>query len=383
MPHRHCTRMAYDVAIIGAGIAGASLAAALSVHMSVIVLEAEDQPGYHTTGRSAAFWSVTYGGPVVQPLSSASGPFLAHPPKSFSETGFLLQRGALMVGRAQDEAQIANFLSAFEGSGVALERLAAVGVQAHMPGVRAAWDRAVWEPSTTDIDVARLHAAYLRQAKQMGAVLATSQKVQGISRGQQGWTLSCSSEEVVAHRIINAAGAWADDVAQLAGIEPVGVTPFRRTMVQLEVAAQVPADLPLVVDINEQFYFKPDGPNRIWLSPHDETPSPPCDAAPEEMDVALAIARFEEVMDWPVVRVERTWAGLRNFAPDRLPVFGADRKGVGFFWCAGQGGFGIQTAPAIAALLAAEILGQPPGADYDAINPAAFAPGRKSLRSRA
>ncbi len=383
MPHRHCTRMAYDVAIIGAGIAGASLAAALSPHMSVIVLEAEDQPGYHTTGRSAAFWSVTYGGPVVQPLSSASGPFLAHPPKSFSENGFLLRRGALMIGRAQDEAQIADFLCAFEGSGVALERLAADGVQAHLPGGRAAWDRAVWEPSTTDIDVARLHAAYLRQAKQMGAVLATSQKVQGISRGQQGWVLSCSGEEVVAHRIINAAGAWADDVARMAGLAPVGVTPYRRTMVQLEVAAQVPADLPLVVDINEQFYFKPDGQNRIWLSPHDETLSPPCDAAPEEMDVAMAIARFEEVMDWPVVRVERTWAGLRNFAPDRLPVFGADPQGAGFFWCAGQGGFGIQTAPAIAALLAAEILGQQPAADYDSINPAAFAPGRKSLSSRA
>ena len=379
MPHRHCTPMAYDVAIIGAGIAGASLAAALSAHMSVIVLEAEDQPGYHTTGRSAAFWSVTYGGPVVQPLSSASGPFLANPPKSFSEAGFLLRRGALMIGRAQDEAKIANFVSAFEGSGVALERLEADALQAHMPGARAAWDRAVWEPSTTDIDVARLHAAYLRQARQSGAVLATNQRVQAIAHSQQGWTLSCSSEEILANRIINAAGAWADDIARLADVEPVGVTPYRRTMVQLEVAADVPASLPLVVDINEQFYFKPEGTNRIWLSPHDETPSPPCDAAPEEFDVALAIARFEEVMDWPVVRVERTWAGLRSFAPDRLPVFGTDPQGGGFFWCAGQGGFGIQTAPAIAALLAAEILGRPPGADFDGIDPTAFAPGRSGL----
>jgi len=382
MPHRHCTTMAYDVAIIGAGIAGASLAAALSAHMSVIVLEAEDQPGYHTTGRSAAFWSVTYGGPVVQPLSSASGPFLANPPKSFSEAGFLLQRGALMIGRAQDEAKIAGFLSAFQGSGVVLDRLAADAVQARMPGGRAAWDRAVWEPSTTDIDVARLHAAYLRQARQSGAMLATNQRVQAIARNSQGWILSCSSEEIVANRIINAAGAWADDVARLAGVEPVCVTPYRRTMVQLEVAAQVPADLPLVVDINEQFYFKPDGQNRIWLSPHDETPSPPCDAAPEEIDVALAIARFEEVMDWQVVRVERAWAGLRSFAPDRLPVFGADPASNSFYWCAGQGGFGIQTAPAIADLLAAEILGQQLGAEYERINPAAFAPGRESLRSQ-
>lgn len=382
MPYRHCTPMAYDVAIIGAGIAGASLAAALSAHMSVIVLEAEDQPGYHTTGRSAAFWSVTYGGPVVQPLSSASGPFLDSPPKSFSEAGFLLRRGALMIGRAQDQAKISSFLSAFEGSGVVLDRLAADAVQARMPGGRAAWDRAVWEPSTTDIDVARLHAAYLRQARQSGAILATNQRVQAIARNSRGWILSCSSDEIEASRIINAAGAWADDVARLAGVEPVGVTPYRRTMVQLEVAAQVPADLPLVVDINEQFYFKPDGQNRIWLSPHDETPSPPCDAAPEEIDVALAIARFEEVMDWPVVRVERAWAGLRSFAPDRLPVFGADQGGGGFFWCAGQGGFGIQTAPAIADLLVAEILGQPPGDAYAPINPTAFAPGRESLRMR-
>lgn len=371
--------MSYDVAIIGAGIAGASLAAALAPHMSVIVLEAEDQPGYHATGRSAAFWSVTYGGPVVQPLSSASGPFLADPPKSFSDAGFLLTRGALMVGRREDEPQIAAFLSAFDGSGVPLDRLARDGVVEHMPGARPAWDRGVWEPSTADIDVARLHAAYVREARRLGAVFATSRRVTGLVRATHGWTVSGAGAEVSANRIINAAGAWADDVAGLAGLRPVGVTPYRRTMVQLEVAAHVPASLPLVVDINEQFYFKPEGTNRIWLSPHDETPSPPCDAAPEEFDVALAIARFEQVMDWPVVRVERTWAGLRSFAHDRLPVFGADPGDASFFWCAGQGGFGIQTAPAIAALLAADILGRPPGADYDGIDPAAFSPGRSGL----
>lgn len=364
-------------------MAGASLAAALAPHMSVIVLEAEHQPGYHATGRSAAFWSVTYGGPLVQPLSSATGPFLANPPKSFSETGFLLRRGALMVGRAEDEAQISSFLQAFDGSGVPLDRLDADGVAAHMPGVRAAWDRGVWEASTTDIDVARLHAAYVRQARLSGAVFALDHRVQAIARRTQGWTLSNSGQDVVANCMVNAGGAWADDVARLAGVAPVGVTPYRRTMVQLEVTAHVPAALPLVVDINERFYFKPEGQNRIWLSPHDETPSPPCDAAPEELDVALAIARFEEVMDWPVVRVERTWAGLRSFAPDRLPVFGEDPNNAGFFWCAGQGGFGIQTAPAIADLLAAEMLGQAPSAAYGGINPTAFAPGRDSLVNRA
>lgn len=371
--------MAYDIAIIGAGIAGASLAAELAPHMSVVLIEAEDHPGYHATGRSAAFWSETYGGPKIQPLSSASGPFLRAPPASFSDRGFLKQRGAIMIGRERDEAQVSAFLREFSGSGVELSRLAAAEVVARLPGGHVEWDRAVWEPSTADIDVAGLHDAYLRLAKRHGAALFVKSRVQGLRRTSQGWAISAGGQTLVASRIVNAAGAWADEIAALAGVRPVGISPYRRTMVQLQLNADVPPDLPLIVDINEQFYFKPEGANRIWLSPHDEIPSLPCDAAPEEIDIATAIDRFERVMDWPVVRVERTWAGLRSFAPDRLPVFGAAPEATGFYWCAGQGGFGIQTAPAIAQLLASAILGQSPPATVSDIDISAYVPDRAGL----
>lgn len=373
--------MTYDVAIIGAGIAGASLAAELAPHLSVILIEAEDQPGYHATGRSAAFWSETYGGPLVQPLSSASGPFLAAPKASFSDRSFLRQRGALTIGRERDETEISAFLSEYATSGVELQRFDAEHLRACVPDALVEWDRAVWEPSTADIDVAGLHAAYLRVAKQNGAALAVRSPVSGIRRVGQGWDISTGAQTVSATRIVNAAGAWADEIATCAGARPLGITPYRRTMVQLEVSADVPADLPLIVDINERFYFKPEGPRRIWLSPHDETPSAACDAAPEEIDVATAIDRFERVMAWPVVRVERTWAGLRSFAPDRLPVFGADPDVCGFYWCAGQGGFGIQTAPSISKLLASLILGQQPDDSLSALDVRAYAPDRVSLES--
>lgn len=372
--------MVYDVAIIGAGIAGGSLAAELAPFMSVALLEAEDQPGYHATGRSAAFWSVTYGGPLVQPLSSASGPFLASPPAGFSERSLVTSRGTLMLGRAEDENDIEAFLAAFRGSGVRLERWDAAAVQGRLKGSLPAWDRGVWEPDTTDIDVAALHMGYLGTARRHGVAPVSRARVDRIVRQGDVWSLTWPGGDISAKRVVNAAGAWADEVARIAGVAPAGVTPYRRTIVQLEVDTDVPADLPLVVDINERFYFKPEGPRRIWLSPHDETASPACDAAPEEIDIAEAIDRFQQVMDWPIVRVERSWAGLRSFAPDRLPVFGEDRDVPGFYWCAGQGGFGIQTAPAISGLLASEILGQLPPAHLSGINVGAYAPGRPGLR---
>lgn len=171
--------------------------------------------------------------------------------------------------------------------------------------------------------------------------------------------------------LVNAAGAWADQVAELAGVKPLGIQPLRRTMVQLEVSEEVPADLPLVLDICEQFYFKPEA-GGLWLSPHDETPSEPCDAAPEEIDVALAIDRLEKVVGWPVRKVTHKWAGLRSFAPDRLPVYGADSGNAGFFWFAGQGGFGIQTAPSAAQLAAGLICGK----TSCEIDPGPFSPKR-------
>ena len=171
--------------------------------------------------------------------------------------------------------------------------------------------------------------------------------------------------------LVNAAGAWADEVAALAEVPPLVITPYRRTVVQLRTAPAPPAELPLVLDLGGQFYFKPEA-GKLWLSPHDEAPSPPCDAAPEELAVAEAIDRFEGVVDWQIERVEHKWAGLRSFAPDRLPVYGFDPGHPRFFWCVGQGGFGIQTAPAAADLAARLLLGEAPGT----VDPAPFLPGR-------
>jgi D-arginine dehydrogenase len=181
---------------------------------------------------------------------------------------------------------------------------------------------------------------------------------------------------VAASILVNAAGAWADDVAEACGVRRLGFEPKRRTLVQLRVGQSGLRDLPLIDDADGSFYFKGEGDGTIWLSPHDEIPTDPCDAAPEEIDIATAIDRFEGVVDWPVERVERSWAGLRSFAPDRLPVYGFDPAAPHFFWCAGQGGFGIQTAPAAAKLAASVLLGEAPDPMVAHIDPAIFSPAR-------
>lgn len=341
-----------DIAVIGGGMAGASIAAELAKDARVVILEAEDRPGYHATGRSAAFWEECYGGPQVVPLTLASGPYLRR-------LGMLSPRGALYLGRAQDEPTIAEFMQRFAGSGVSIERFGRAQVLGLIPGLRSGWDHAVFEPACADIDVAALHQHYLTRARAGGAELRCRARVERIEREGDGWRLSLGpSGEIRAARIVNAAGAWVDPIAELAGARPLGITPLRRTVSQLRVAPHPPADLPLVLDIAGSFYFKPER-GKVWLSPHDETPCTPCDAAPEELDVALAIDRFEQVVDWRIEALEHKWAGLRSFAPDRLPVYGFDPQVPGFFWFAGQGGFGIQTAPAAARLGSQLILGNP------------------------
>jgi D-arginine dehydrogenase len=218
----------------------------------------------------------------------------------------------------------------------------------------------IWEPSCAYIDVAALHADYLAAARAAGAVLMTDAALLSAERCDGTWRLETRAGPVRATLLVDAAGAWADEVARMAGAAPVGITPYRRTMVQLRIDPPAPEGLPHVIDISGGFYFKPEPGGRLWLSPHDETPSIACDIAPEEWDVAVAIDRLERVVDWRVEAVERRWAGLRSFAPDRAPVYGFDARVPGFFWCAGQGGFGIQTAPAASALAAALLLGEGP-----------------------
>lgn len=367
---------ATDVLIVGAGIAGASLAAALAPSRRVMLVEAEDAPGYHATGRSAAFWHESYGGAGVQPLTRASLEMLDNPPAEFSDRGFLLPRGALTLGQRSEAAAVDAFAAEFAARGVDVVRMSGAAVAEKIPGLRAEWSEAAYEAACRDIDVGALHAAYLRAAKRAGATLVTRAPLRRARRVGDGWDVELGDERVRAALIVNAAGAWADEVAAACGIAPVGIQPYRRTVMQVRLGVPVPADLPLVVHVGGEFYFKGQSEGRVWLTPHDETPTAPHDAAPEELDVALAIDRMQSVVDWPVVAVEHKWAGLRSFAPDRLPVFGADRHERAFIWCAGQGGFGIQTSPAIAALLAAQLGAPAPAGAIADIDPAPFAPSR-------
>ena len=358
----------FDIIIVGGGIAGASLGAEVADKGRTLIVEAESQCGYHSTGRSAAFYLESYGGPEVAKLNAASRPFLASPPRSFSEQGFLRNRGDLHITR-DDLPELPDGIESRVVDRPELEQM--------VPGIRPEWRRALFEPGCADIDVASLYAAYLRKFRRLGGTVRTSARLRSATREHGEWTIELEDGSIIsAHMIVNAAGAWADPVARACGVAPLSVAPKRRTMVQLRVGRTGLRDLPLVDDANGTFYFKGEGDSSVWLSPHDEIPTDPCDAAPEEMDIATAIDRFETVVDWPVERVERSWAGLRSFAPDRLPVYGFDSDVLGFFWCAGQGGFGIQTSPAAAKMAASLLLGEAPHKSVARIDPKVFSPSR-------
>lgn len=363
----------FDIVVVGAGMAGASLAAELAPFARVLMIEAEDTPGYHATGRSAAFWSESYGGPLVQPLTTVSGPWLTAPPARFGGAGFLSPRGALHLGRDRDAAAMAALQATFDSSGVTIGPVDPATI---VPGLQPAWSRGLSEPSCADIDVARLHAAYLGAARASGAALWTRAGLHAAARGDGGWRIETAAGPVAADILVNAAGAWADRVAIAAGLAPLGIRPLRRTIAQLRIDPAVSPTLPLVIDLSGNFYFKPEPGGRLWLSPHDETPVAPGDVAAEEIDVAIAIDRLAQVVDWRILAVEHRWAGLRSFAPDRLPVFGFDPAEPGFFWFAGQGGFGIQTAPAAALIAASLITGAPPPSTVAAVDGSRYTPAR-------
>jgi D-arginine dehydrogenase len=357
-----------DVLIVGGGIAGASLAAEIAAHRPVLLVEAESQCGVHSTGRSAAFWLESYGGTTVARLTSASRKFLEAPPPDFADQGFLRTRGDLHISRGELPVL---------PPGVETRVVERAELERMVPGIRPEWRRALFEPGCADIDVAALHAAYLRQLRRLGGEIRTDARFHSAVRRGGRWVVEFEDgSAATASIIVNAAGAWADAVAAAAGVAALGIEPKRRTMVQLRVGRSGLRDLPLVDDSAGTFYFKGEGDRTVWLSPHDEIDTDPCDAAPEEIDVAIAIHRFEQVVDWPIDAVERRWAGLRSFAPDRIPVYGFDPAAPGFFWCAGQGGFGIQTAPAAAKMAAALLLGTEPDEAVGHIDPAAFSPAR-------
>jgi D-arginine dehydrogenase len=359
------SRSDYDVVIVGGGIAGASLGAEISGKARVLLIEAESHCGYHSTGRSAAFWLESYGGADIARLTAASRGFLTKPPPEFGESGFLTPRGAIHISK-ETWPEVPSTVEARRVDRAELERL--------VPGILADWRFALMEPGCANIDVAALHAAYLRVFRRRGGVVRTDARLNSAEHRAGRWTIELEDgTSIESAKLVNAAGAWADSVAERCGVQRLGIEPKRRTMVQLRVGRSGLRDMPEVLDYAGTFYFIGESDRSIWLSPHDEIETDPCDAAPEEIDVAIAIDRFQGVVDWPVEAVERSWAGLRTFAPDRLPVYGFDVREDGFFWCAGQGGFGIQTAPAAARMAAAVLLGEGP---EPGIDPASFSPRR-------
>jgi D-arginine dehydrogenase len=358
-----------DIAIVGAGMAGASLAAMIGDRARVVLIEGEAQPGYHATGRSAAFWSESYGGPLVQPLTTASGPWLA-------AAGVLTPRGCIHISDEDGAADLDRLAAAMSDGGVAWRALDRAAIERTLPGLTPGYTQGISEPSCSDIDVAALHALFLRRASRSGVTLLRHARVGSVERRGGRWTIATRDGKVGAEILVDAAGAWAGEIARAAGATPIAIRPYRRTVAQVVTDPAPPPELPLVMDAAGRFYFKPEPGGRLWLSPHDETPVDPHDVAPEEIDVAVAIDRFEHAIRWSVVRRERAWAGLRSFAPDRLPVYGFDPRVPGFFWFAGQGGFGIQTAPAAAMIGASLLLGTAPNPDVSMIDPGRYAPDR-------
>ena len=360
-----------EVLIVGGGIAGASLGARLAAERRVILVESEDQCGRHSTGRSVAFWQASLGGDTPERrLSIASKPmFDSQWPGA--DTLLLRRRSALhLTSAGHDLVDGGGELAGDD----ALVRLNRESLDHMVPGLRDQWTGAWFEPSCADIEVASFHAACLAAIRRSGGEVRTDSAFLSAKRSGEGWIAQTSTGDIVAAIIVNAAGAWADEVAIRSGLPGIALEPRRRTVVQLRVGRTGLANLPLVTDLHASFYFKGEGDNAVWVSPLDETFTNPCDAAPEEIDVAIAIDRFQQAVDWPVEAVERKWAGLRSFAPTRAMQFGFDPLQSAFFWCAGQGGMGIQTAPAASLLCATLIDRDPLPADLAGIDPAHFAP---------
>ena len=345
----------FDFAVIGAGIAGVSVAYHLAPHASVVVLEGEHVPAYHTTGRSAALHSETYGSAEIRAITVASGRFYRDPPPGFSEHPLLTPRGAIIAGRVEQQADLQQNAADFARLVPSVRWLDPEEVRRRQPLLRpdACAGGAIFEPEADDMDVAAIHGGFLKGARANGTVLRLDSEVIGLDREDGMWTVSLRAGEAVrAANIVNAAGAWADVVGGLAGAGPIGLVPKRRTAFTFEAPAGLDlAAMPMVIDFDESWYFKPEV-GQFLGSLADETPSPPCDAQPEDIDVATAVDRIETATTLQIRRVKHKWAGLRSFVADKNLVVGYDGTVEGFFWLAGQGGYGIQTGAAAGRLAA-------------------------------
>ncbi len=375
----------FDFAIIGAGIAGVSAAYHLAPQLAsgarVVILEREHVPAYHTTGRSAALHSETYGNASIRAITVASGRFYRQPPQGFADNPLLTPRGAIVAGRAEQEAEIKAAATEYARLVPSVRWLDPDEVLRLQPLLKpeAAGGGAVFEPEADDMDVAAIHAGFLKGARAAGATLRLNAEVTALDRKDGRWSIRLrDGESLNAVNIVNASGAWADVLGELAGCAPIGLVPKRRTAFTFDAPAGLDlTHLPMVIDFDESFYFKPEV-GQFLGSLADETPSPPCDAQPEEIDVATAVDRIETASTLTIRRIKNKWAGLRSFVADKTLVAGYDPKIEGFFWLAGQGGYGIQTAAAAGRLASSLALGKGLPADIAGLGvaEAALSPAR-------
>jgi D-arginine dehydrogenase len=349
----------FDVVVIGAGIAGATTAAALAAEGRVALIEAEEAAGYHSTGRSAAVWIQNYGPADVRRLTGLSRAFFEQPPPGFTETPLLHRRAVLFVAPAEQQADLDHMLS----DGIGLRAIPVAEAHSLLPPLRPGYAAAAAiEEDAFDMDVAALHGGFLKQVRGRGGVLALRSRTGAIERAGGAWRVEVTGGATfTAPILVNSAGAWSDEVALQAGVHPLGLQPRRRTACIIDPAPWQPADWPLVNDAAMTWYCRPEARTRLLVSPADQTDIHAHDVQPDELDVAIAIDRMQGALDIPVQRVERSWAGLRTFTPDGSLAIGWDAAAEGFFWCAGQGGYGIQTSPAAGRLAADLIFGRDPG----------------------
>mmetsp|Transcript_22822 Transcript_22822/g.37973 ORF Transcript_22822/g.37973 Transcript_22822/m.37973 type:complete len:353 (+) Transcript_22822:490-1548(+) len=350
-----------DIIVIGGGIAGVSAAARVSAHAQVTLLEAEEALGYHASGRSAALFEQNYGCASVVALNRASAAY--HQP-------YLTPRGFLLLGRKGEDAAFDADLSDLASVEITVDE-----ARTRVPILNDTITRAAYHSSAQDIDTDRMIQDFARVIRANGGQIITGAQVTGLEHGPN-WTVRCGNDLLTAHTVVNAAGAWADQIAALAGIKPIGITPCRRSM------ARIPAPgghdvgtWPIFFGVAETWYAKPDA-GKLLISPADEDPVAPHDAWADDMVLAEGLDRYAQHVTEPVTRVETTWAGLRSFAPDRTLVLGQDPEKSHFIWCAGQGGYGFQTAPAASQLVADLTLGRP--SELDPATITALAPNRFS-----
>lgn len=341
-----------DIIVIGAGIAGASVAANLARDHKLAVLEMEERPGYHSTGRSAATYEPNYGPAPIRALTRASRGFFETPPQGFASAPLVSPRQTVFVVPDHQQSAAEQLLN----SGVDFTEISFAEARRQFPPLRESYARhAMLDPTTADIDVDLLHQGFLRLIKAQGGEIVCKAPVEKIERRDGAWQATTPQGAFAAPILVNAAGAWGDVIARRAGIAPKGLQPKRRSMAVVPVAPDMKVmDWSFVGDVGETWYAKPSG-GRLLVSPAEAEPVEPHDAYADDMTLAEGIARFQEAVDVEVTRLEGSWGGLRSFAPDGNLVLGFDDKADGFFWLIGQGGYGIQTSPALGELAAAMV----------------------------